>query len=255
MKIFGYSFLISTALAFNVWAFGELSFDKELSIDVDRAKDIFIDVGSGNLNVTSGDVDEVVVKAKIYSSNYRSIDNLTEALDNKMDFSINRKGSSIVLKATNKNSWFGFKDAEIDIDLDIIIPRKMDVEIDDGSGDMWITNIGGSLEIDDGSGSTKIDNVSGKVVIDDGSGNLIINNIGSHVTIDDGSGKILLNHINGNVFVDDGSGELTMIDIIGDVKVDDGSGSINVTELVGEFTLIDGGSGSVHINGKKWAID
>jgi hypothetical protein len=255
MKILSYCFLIGTTLAFNVWAFRELSIDRELSIETNRANEIFIDVGSGSLNVSSGNVDQVTVKAKVYSKNYDSIDELTQVFEDKMEFSLEPKGSTIILKAMNRQSFFGNNNTNIAIDLDVVIPIKMNVEIDDGSGDMWVSDIGGTLKIDDGSGSTVIDNVSGKVFIDDGSGNLTINNAQNSVTIDDGSGKIIMNNIQGNVSIDDGSGEVNITQVAGDVKVDDSSGSINVTELAGHFTLVDDGSGNVHVNGKKWNKD
>ncbi len=172
MKKISYGILILCTLAFNVWAFGELSINKQLSIQSNKAKEIFIDVGAGNLNVSSGDIDDIIVNAKVYSKKYRNIDDLNDAFENKIVFSLKEKGSTIVLKALNKKSFFGYNNAEISIDIDVVIPRKMNVEIDDGSGDMWITDIGGTLKIDDGSGSTKIDNIGNSIFIDDGSGNL-----------------------------------------------------------------------------------
>jgi DUF4097 and DUF4098 domain-containing protein YvlB len=247
MKILSYGFLMGATLAFNVWAFGELSFDTELSIPSKRAKEIFIDVGSGSLNVSSDNVNQVIVNAKVYSNKYHSVDKLTQAFKNKMEFTLDRKGSTIVLKALNRKSFFGHSNAEIAIDLDIVIPKRMNVEIDDGSGDMWVTDIGGTLEIDDGSGATVIDNIADNIFIDDGSGNLTISNVYGSVTIDDGSGKIIMNNIQGDVSIDDGSGEVSITQVTGDVKVDDSSGSITVNELAGHFTLVDDGSGSVHV--------
>lgn len=252
MKILSYGFLIGITLAYNVWAFGELSFDRKLSLQTNKAKEIFIDVGAGNLKVTSGNTDQVTVNAKVYSKKYDSIDELTQVFEDKMEFSLESKGSTIILKAMNRKSFFGNNNTNIAIDLDMVIPKRMNVEIDDGSGDMWLTDIDGTLKIDDGSGSTVIDNVNGKVFIDDGSGNLTISNVLSSVTIDDGSGKIKMNNIQGNVTIDDGSGAINITQVAGDIKVDDSSGSINVTEMAGHFTLVDDGSGSVHVNGQKW---
>ncbi len=255
MKKLSYGILILSTLAFNVWAFGELSFKKQLSIQGNSAKEIFIDVGAGNLNVSSGDIEDVTVNARVYSKKYDSIQDLSDAFENKMIFSLEGKGSRIVLKAMHKKTFFGNNNSEIFIDLDIVVPRKMNVEIDDGSGDMWVRDIGGTLEIDDGSGSTFIDNIGGKIFIDDGSGNLTINNVRGSVIIDDGSGKITMNNIDGDITIDDGSGGVTIVQVTGDVRVDDSSGSINVEEMAGHFKLIDDGSGSVFVNGKKWNDD
>ena len=255
MKILSYGFLIGISLAYNVWAFGELSINRELSMQSNKAKEIFIDVGAGNLNVSSDNIDKVMVNAKVYSKKYDNVEELTQAFKDKMEFNLESKGSRIILKAMNKKSFFGTNNAQIAIDLEVVIPKEMNVDIDDGSGDIWVTDIDGSLKIDDGSGSTLIDNIKGNVFIDDGSGNLTIRNILSSVTIDDGSGKIIMNNIQGDVAIDDGSGEVNITQVTGDVKVDDSSGSINVNDLAGHFTLIDDGSGSVYVNGQKWHKD
>lgn len=255
MKKIGYGVLILSTLAFNVWAMGELSFKKELSVSQNRADKIFIDVGSGSLYVKGDDVEEVVVNAKIYSKEYNNLDELHDVFFEKVIFSLEEKGSTIVLKAMNKKRFFGNHNTNISIDLEVIVPRSMNVEIDDGSGSMHISNLEGTLEIDDGSGSTYIDNIGSKVSIDDGSGHLEISNIRSNVHIDDGSGKIVMKNIGGDVYIDDGSGEVDIVGVTGDMKIDDGSGSINVTELAGNFVLVNGGSGHIYVNNKKWHDD
>lgn len=231
------------------------AFNTGLSIDADNAKDIVIDVGSGSLEIRGGNVDEIIVSAKVYSKKYSSLDDLQEAFDSKMIFTLESIGSKVVLKVLNKEQFFSFGGPEIAVDLDITIPKNLDVEIDDGSGSIYVSDIDGELEIDDGSGSTSIHNIGNDVTIDDGSGNLEITNVQGNVDVDDGSGNQNISNITGNVFIDDGSGTVNIKQVSGNVTIDDGSGSINVNELAGNFKLIDGGSGSIQVNGERWVED
>lgn len=248
-------FLLLILFSLNSSAKHEISFNRDLSIDANGKHNVFVDVGSGSLYLHGENVDNITVSAKIYSKEYSDMEDLQEAFADKMIFNLDEEGSTIVFKALNKKSWLSIKNTNIHIDLDIAVPRSMNVEIDDGSGNMKITDIDGNLEIDDSSGSTVISNIGGDLVFDDGSGNIEVSNVQGNVIIDDGSGKQKLNNIKGSVTIDDGSGEVVINQVGGDVTIDDGSGSIKIHELAGQFRLIDGGSGSVYVNGNKWIED
>jgi DUF4097 and DUF4098 domain-containing protein YvlB len=255
MKILNYGFLIICTLAFNVWALNELSFEKEVSIAKNNAKAVIIDVGAGSLKVRGEDVDEISITAKVYSKEYSGLAELQESFDDNVIFDLQHKGSNIVFKAKNKDKLFSFSDSNISIDVELIMPKDMHLEIDDGPGNVLITNINGMLEIDDASGSLNIQNIGASVSIDDGSGSLEISNVFGDVRIDDGSGKIKITHINGSVYIDDGSGDINITDVSENITVEDGSGSVNILELAGNFKLIDDGSGNIYVNEKKWNID
>jgi DUF4097 and DUF4098 domain-containing protein YvlB len=223
--------LLITQFAF---ARNEISFEKELNIDVSNSSNIFIDIGAGSLKLRGANVDEISVTAKIYSKEYSSLEKLKTVFNDKMELSLVHKNSTVILKSLNKKNQFSFSNPNISVDLDVLIPKGLKVEIDDGSGSMTIADINNSLEIDDGSGSITIKNIVGNVLIDVCCGNSNLTNIDGNVTIDDGSGTININHVSG------------------DISIDDGSGSIIINNLQGKFNLEDDGSGSIRVNGKLW---
>ena len=59
------------------------------------------------------------------------------------------------------------------INLTVRVPKNMDVEVDDGSGEVKIAQINGNIQIDDGSGEINIRDIRGDVGIDDGSGTFV----------------------------------------------------------------------------------
>ncbi len=219
----------ATALSY---ANQKLSFDKELTQNASSIETLVIDSGSGSLSVIGADVDEVSVQATIHSKKYDNLEELKQVFNEDMIFSLDQKGSKIILKSIQAKKIFS--NPNIAIDLKVTVPNSL------------------NLNIDDGSGSMNIDNILGNVEIDDGSGSMTISNLGSHLKVDDGSGSLDIDNVSGDIVIDDGSGSVVIKSVSGNVTIDDGSGSITVSDLTGEFKLIDGGSGSIHVNGKKW---
>jgi DUF4097 and DUF4098 domain-containing protein YvlB len=127
------------------------------------------------------------------------------------------------------------------------IHSAKNLSIDDGSGDINLENITGNLALTDGSGSIKINNVNGSATIEDGSGDMIISNVQGSLTVEDGSGEIAINNVNGAVNVDDSSGDIIIEHIDSSVTIEDGSGDIRVNHA-NALTIIEAGSGDVNID-------
>jgi hypothetical protein len=121
------------------------------------------------------------------------------------------------------------------IDLDIRVPRRLALEIDDGSGDTDIRDCDGNLKLADGSGDIRLTNIRGQVEIEDGSGDIELNDAGNDVDIDDGSGEINLNRILGSVYIEDGSGDIVIDGVEKDVTIDEaGSGGVEISNVKGK---------------------
>lgn len=151
------------------------------------------------------------------------------------------------------------------LDLDITVPRTAelnitdtsgDVElsdvgttrIDDGSGDLLLKNINGSLAVDDSSGEIRVISVAGMVQVEDSSGGIDIEDVRGDVKIvSDSSGDIAIAKVTGNVeVVTDSSGDITIRDVKLDVRIgNDSSGDINVSEVGGNFTVVNDSTGNI----------
>ncbi|MCB1583665.1 MAG: hypothetical protein KDI92_11415 [Xanthomonadales bacterium] len=239
-------------LSMSVFAGSLHKFDRSLSLNTDRLSGIEMDVGAGSLEIVGIAGNEIKVNATIESKDYSDIEDLMEAFEDKMEFSLTRDNGFALLKAKKADGLNWINNKNIAINLQIEVPKSMNLVIDDGSGPMTIENIDGSVKIDDGSGPITLRMIGDDVHIDDGSGSIHVAQINGNLDIDDGSGEVVLKKINGSVDIKDGSGEINAKEIAGDFKVDDGSGSIIVKDLEGDFKLIDDGSGSVRVNGKSW---
>lgn len=231
----------------------ELKFDRSLELSTDRLSGLEIDAGSGSINVVGTTGNQIRVNATITSDDYRNMDDLQEAFENKMLFDLKRDSGYALLNAKQKKNNMSWGNKNIAINLEVEVPRGMDLVIDDGSGSINVENIDGELSIDDGSGSITIRDIGNDVQIDDGSGSIQLADVNGDVSIDDGSGSVEMKNIIGSVDIKDGSGEIVAKAVGGDFKVDDGSGDVVVKDLEGEFKLVDDGSGSIRVNGERWS--
>lgn len=191
---------------------------RELTLDVNPSSTLFIEAGAGPLTLVGDNGNSVRVEASIYQ----------RSPNDDYQLSLQADGEEVArLVAQASSAGFGQSDY---IELAILVPRSMQVSLDDGSGSIRISELDGDLDIVDGSGS------------------LGIMTIGGNVSIEDGSGSVSVQQVGGDVRIEDGSGSITVSDVTGTVRISDGSGSITVMNA-GDFELIDDGSGSVNLEG------
>lgn len=165
---------------------------------------------------------------------------------------VRRDGATLILEATDPDRHVRFGTYYAYLDLVVELPQGMPVSIEDGSGNLVVTAVG-ATRITDGSGNMRIRDVRGTVEIEDGSGNIELSGAAGSVDIEDGSGDIAIDDVGGDVDVDDGSGEIRITDVTRSVRVADGSGSVRVQRVGGDFTVDEGGSGNVvydDVNGR-----
>ena len=132
------------------------------------------------------------------------------------------------------------------LDVEVAVPDSLALTIDDGSGDLVISNVG-DLLLDDGSGDAVVENVAGSATITDGSGALVVRGVEEYATVNDDSGDLVVDGVGRDVVVDDGSGDLVVRDVGGDVSVADGSGDLVVENVTGHVVVRDG-SGDIAVH-------
>ena len=213
-----------------------LAFEKteRLSLSADGIDSLEIDCGSGFLYVTGDEsLRSIEVEAEIIVKGKRDKD-IEDYVKNNIKLELKRQGNKAVLTSLFKNKFPNFNFRTRVINLTVKMPKNMELEVDDGSGEVKIEHIDGNLRVDDGSGEITVLDILGDVSIDDGSGTVDVRNVTGNVTIDDGSGTIKINDIGKNVKVSDGSGSIYIDTVAGDVIIkEEGSGSCNIKNVSG----------------------
>jgi len=225
-------FLIITLIILCTTAAFSFEKVKELNLNAEGIDKFKIDSGSGFLIVTGhSSLRDIEVEAKIIVKG-KSDKDAAEYIRKNVVLTLEKKGDKAVLISKFKNKIFAGSRA---INLKVSVPKKIHIDVDEGSGKMSIQDITGDIYVDDGSGEIKIKNIQGNVKIDDGSGSVSVSDVKGDVSIDDGSGSVDVNVVSGTVIVDDGSGSINISGVGGDVHIkDDGSGSLNIRNVKGK---------------------
>lgn len=162
-----------------------------------------------------------------------------------IQFRVERSGGDAKVEAyipEDASSWFGGGGK---LDMEVVVPDTMAIDITDGSGDTIVENVG-PLKMVDGSGDLEIHGVHGDANVHDGSGDLTVTDVAGNLRVVDGSGGMEINRVAGNVTIDDGSGEITVRNVQRNVTIEsDGSGSVEVSDVRGDFVVQSKGNGSI----------
>lgn len=227
---------------------------KNLSLSAQGIETLEIDCGAGFLKVFGReDLGNIEVEAEIILEGL-SDQKAKRFIREKVNLSLERRGSRALLISEMKrySSLFSFRRKVIN--LTVNMPKNMDLDIDDGSGEMIVEDIAGNVYVEDGSGTMEIKNIAGDVTVDDGSGDIKVLGVIGDVDIDDGSGTVNVEDVSGSVSIDDGSGTIYVRNVGENVILDDSSGSINVDGVEGNVVIEDDGSGGVNIKNVKGTV-
>ena len=133
------------------------------------------------------------------------------------------------------------------LDLELVVPEDLNLDVKDSSGSMEIKGVG-AVKVQDSSGSIEIKDANGPVSVEDSSGSISLIDIKGDVTIvSDSSGSIKGQNIEGSVLVKkDSSGSIHFKDVTDDFIVEsDSSGGIVAERVGGDFKVLKDGSGGI----------
>jgi hypothetical protein len=225
---------------------------RQLELSAKDIQSLALRCGSGYLTVIGANgVDRISASAHIVVRGIAA-NQFQEYLGKQLQLSLNKSGADAVLQAEVNKSLQ--QEIEAKIDLTVIVPKTLNVTIDDGSGPIIVTNLSGALQVDDDSGKMDIINMQGNLKIKDGSGGINIQDVRGDIEVLDGSGEIKIGLIKGNVSITDGSGNISIQDIDGNVTVTDDSGDIEIHQVTHNVFIRQAGSGSLEIEGVNGKI-
>jgi hypothetical protein len=140
------------------------------------------------------------------------------------------------------------------LDLQVVVPQGMPVEITDSSGDIGIDGVK-VVRITDSSGDITARRLPADVEIDDSSGDVRVEDAAGAVRVSDSSGDVLIRGAKSVHVPRDSSGDLVIERVSGDVRIDqDSSGDVLVSNVDGNFELLADGSGQVRVTAVQGSV-
>jgi DUF4097 and DUF4098 domain-containing protein YvlB len=122
-----------------------------------------------------------------------------------------------------------------------------DVHLENGWGDVSVTDSRGSLVTDTGSGKVRVTGQRGEVEVGTGSGAIELDNVTGQVDLSTGSGDVVASRVDGNVSIDTGSGDVEVREITGAIDIDTGSGDALIAGAKSQRLDVGTGSGTIRV--------
>ena len=198
----------------------EATFDRTLSVN--GKIDLHVMTGSGNIHLTHGPGNQVVIHGRVRSQSASDADEVKAIAANPP---IVQDGSAVNIGARHQQGT-----NHINIDYDIQAPADAVLDAQSGSGNIADEGVGQNANFMTGSGNITATGIQGGFKTQTGSGNIVIENTGA-----------------GDAKAQTGSGNIEVRGIVGAFNAQTGSGNIKVNGKPSSNWKLETGSGNVDI--------
>ncbi len=234
---------------------------------IDKVARVVVENQRGNTRIVGGDNQEIVVGGR---KTIRAMEKSgADEADRKTPLEIIIQGDQAVVR-TNQEAAPGRR---VSMDLEITVPRKINIQASGRYGDFDITNIEGSVEItsdnagvrlQDIAGNTRVDlrrsdivrainmkgnvevlgrgrdveleNVAGQVEVNGYySGDLMFRNVAKPVTFRSGQTDMRLEKLPGQLHID--LGDFTASNVVGPLRLSSGTKDVQIEEFTGPVEI------------------
>jgi Putative adhesin len=222
----------------------EKSFDRTLSVN--GPVTLHVSTGSGYIHVSPGSDNQVHIVGHVKGSNNSwfggsSDEAVAKVADNPP---IDQAGNIIRVGDEHGNDFF----RHVSIDYDITTPTNTMLVAESGSGDLQLSNLGGTVKAHTGSGSIHAEKLGAGSRLETGSGSIDANNLMGSTTLQTGSGEINAGLASaGDVVAGTGSGTIKLSNVQGAVKAETGSGSLEISGQPTAPWKLETGSGDISL--------
>lgn len=236
-------------------ASSEAHFDRTLTVS--GPVTLNISTGSGDIHVTPGDTNTVVVHARVranggWFSGSGADDRIKQIVDNPP---IEQSGNAITIGKKQDWHWGN----NISIDYEVTTPRQTSLTASTGSGDVRANGLNGDFKANSGSGDLNIDEMTGYGNVSTGSGNIRVKDLSGAAKLDTGSGDVELSQsTRADAQARTGSGNIHINNAQGGVRAHTGSGDLEVSGTPNAEWHLETGSGSVNVSptsGSKFTLN
>ena len=233
-----------------------------------------IDIARGDISVRAADESQINVtgKKKVRAWNEEAADKLADNL--KLELA--KDGDSYILRPAGSAE----NDSRFAFDLDVGVPKKSDVSVKTGKGDVKVSDIAtgvsvvtrkGNVEVSDAGGSVNVETQGGDTTVSDTKGDVKIIGKGGEVSVVNASGNFTLSgefygpiraeKIAKGIRFNSNRTDFTLTRLTGHLEI--GSGNFEVVDAPGDFTLhtsskdvtVENPGGRVNVDNRNGTIE
>jgi len=238
-------------------------FDYQKNIDVSGEIELLISNTSGLIEVTGEPVERVTINA---TKHVRATDlDEAEEVADHIEIKVEKRGDRIIiethyLKMVGRADSFWEKllgagpDSYGSVDYHVIVPSNFEVDIENVSGDVYLSKLYGDMMVSGSSGDFNLNDIEGRVDIETASGDIELTDIKGDVDISATSADISINSIVGAVDIRSTSGNITGGYVMGPFSISQTSGDSKLTDISGDVR-IKSTSGDIEIGQESGCVE
>ncbi|MDX6325841.1 MAG: hypothetical protein QOK15_2195 [Nocardioidaceae bacterium] len=189
---------------------------------------LFVEIGSGEVSVTTADVDTVEIEV---------------SGRNAEEVQIEQHRSQVDVIAPR---GVGFRTGSSSLTVTITAPSGSDLVTKLGSAGIVGRGVFGAVRVTTGSGSVDLDEVVEPSSVKTGSGTIVVRRLHAECDLKTGSGEITVGRSDETARLSSGSGDIEVGQAHGAVSLKSGSGDL-VVGTAGSDALLSSGSGDLRI--------
>ncbi len=158
-------------------------------------------------------------------------------------------GNDVVIESDfdgdRHNRWFGWDDDDYDVQWNIRVPDRYNVDVSTSGGWIEIDPIDGTVEAHTSGGSIRTGRLGGKSTLDTSGGNITIDAAAAEVKAHTSGGSITIGDTTGTVDARTSGGNITLARISGEVVARTSGGGIKIEDAAGRVDASTSG-GNIH---------
>jgi hypothetical protein len=198
----------------------ERRFEKKFNVHAGGTLDLRTDVGT--VKVTGGSSDEVSITADIRGRE-REVDGFTITAEQSGD------GVSVTGESKSRGSWFFNSNDGIDVEYTIRVPKSYNLKIRTSGGDLYISEVAGTVEGKTSGGNVDASALEGRVDLQTSGGNVKAERVKGDVKLETSGGEVSASKIVGNVDAGTSGGNVNINDVEGSVRAETSGGDVTVS--------------------------
>ncbi len=249
--------LLVTAIALTAQpaiASSEGHFDRTLTVS--GPVSLTVATGSGEIHVSPGDTNSVVVHARVRAGGWFSGGSADDRVKQIVDNPPIEQSGNVIRIGKNQDWHWG---NNISIDYEVTTPRQTSLNASTGSGGVRANGLTGDFKATSGSGDLNIDAMTGYGNVSTGSGSIHMKDLSGAAKLDTGSGDIeLTQSTRADAQARTGSGTIRIRNAQNGVRAHTGSGDLEVSGTPNAEWHLETGSGSIDVSptsGSKFTLN
>lgn len=216
----------------------------------------------GNVKVKKGDQKDIKINMQVKMRHNYDGEEAKRIVSDILDV-INNDGDTIQIVNNGERITANGQISNLEVDLDIVIPKDMELDITNKYGEVSVDDLGDGAVISNKHGDVSINNLKGDIDIENSYGKVEITSIQGSASVKNKHGKVLANSVSKDIGVENEYGAVEVNDIGGNADISNKHELIEAKKIRGNLTIessyckidIDEIEKDLKINGKGGNIN